>query len=101
MYKTEVKTNSIPRLLSYWDDLPPEAQEDFDYHEPGSWGREAPIFFRYRGAWYDSTQGTGSFNGWTCQHHTIWDGIVYKKTEMNEGQGVVVGYYHSVYAGEC
>jgi hypothetical protein len=60
-------TNSQPRdLFCFWD-LPDAARSDFDYITGED--RQSPRLFRYRGAWYDA----GEF--FQIPDHPDWRGL--------------------------
>jgi hypothetical protein len=93
----KIITNSHPRdLFCFWD-LPEAAQPDFDYITGED--RYSPRLFRYRGAWYD----TGEF--FPIPDHPDWRGLRWDGYQSDSyfsatlvryvdgGERVIVGRY--------
>jgi hypothetical protein len=100
----KIRTNNVPRLVIYWDDLTDKEREDFAYRTAD----DGAMFVRFCGCTYDLSDFMHWDSGVTPQMEEAgfrkWDGyqgdshfsgVLCRFVDMNEGQGVVMGTYYS------
>lgn len=95
----KIKTNNVPRLLSYWHDVPEKVQKDqFDYlTEEDANGRD---FVQYKGLWYDMGEfmavdnsgplGAGGWQG--VESQSYFHGVLIKYDEFDMDRVIMASY---------
>lgn len=97
----QIITNNHRRELVSLNQLPEDAQSDFEYLKMDEWYDER--FVQYKGEWYDVndtmnvggiTQEVGEFKGWHSYiSDTFFSGILFKWPDPAEADVVIVGRY--------
>lgn len=94
----KIKTNNQYRFITYFYELPPEVQAEFDYLDPNNQDHETRHFVQYKGQWHDLGDFIRSesedLRDWDVYSaHSYFSGVLCKYDEYDNDRVLMASYY--------